>query len=141
MAKLDGLIRIQKHRVDEKQKILARLYREQETYDKQKRDKIDQITNEKRVAENMANDVLMQLSLSNFIAAANDAIEKLNDKIEKVKTRINLAQDDIRIAFEDLKKTEIVDRTRKAKERKEREKKEIDELNEIGLENHRRKNS
>ncbi|MBL4589209.1 MAG: hypothetical protein JKY11_03910 [Alphaproteobacteria bacterium] len=123
MAKLDGLIRIQKHRVDEKQKILARLYREQEEYERQKQDKTDQIAREKRVAESMANDVLIQLSFSKFRAAANDAIEKFNDKIEKVKTRITLAQDDIRVAFEDLKKTEIVDRTRKAKERKEREKK------------------
>ncbi len=139
MAKLESLIHIQKHAVDEKQKILARLYREQETLDTDKKTIQDQIETESRVAEKMDNDVLLQLSFSNFLMSAKAKIDQADLDLEKLETRITLAQDDIRTAFETLKKTEIVHRTRKDKERKERAKKEAIELDEIGIEGYRRK--
>lgn len=140
MAKLNSLIRVQKHRVDEKQKILARLYAELEALEQKKQDVIDQIAKERKVAEGMSSDPLTQLSFGNYINNAKKIVSALENDIEKVNVRVSLAQDDIRAAFEELKKTEIVHQNRIDEEKKAQKKKENTELDEIGIEGHRRSN-
>jgi len=139
MAKLDGLIKVQKHRVDEKQKILARLYREQEEAEKRKQDILTQIESERQVAASLQEDALTQLAFTNYRNNATNRIETLDGVLENIETRIELAQDDIRQAFEALKKTEIVDQNRKDTEKKQRLKKDNAELDEIGIQGHQRK--
>ncbi len=138
MPKLSSLIRVQKHRVDEKQKILARLYAELEALEQKKQNVIDQIAKERKVAEGMSSDPLTQLSFGNYINNAKKSVSALENDIEKVNVRISLAQDDIRAAFEELKKTEIVHQNRIDEEKKAQKKKENTELDEIGIEGHRR---
>ena len=140
MAKLNSLIRVQKHRVVEKQKILARLYAELEALEQKKQDVIDQIAKERKVAEGMSSDPLTQLSFGNYINNAKKIVSALENDIEKVNVRVSLAQDDIRAAFEELKKTEIVHQNRIDEEKKAQKKKENTELDEIGIEGHRRSN-
>ncbi|MGB1076839.1 MAG: flagellar export protein FliJ [Bdellovibrionales bacterium] len=141
MAKLSGLIKVQKHRVDEKQKILARLYREQEELEQKKQELLEQIEKETQIANQMDDDPITRLSFANFVDNTKTKIAKLDDDIDKVKMRVELAQDKIREAFEELKKTEIVERNRKTEEKKKIAKKVSQELDEIGIEGCRRKNS
>lgn len=141
MAKLSGLIKVQKHRVDEKQKILARLYREQEELEQKKQELLEQIEKETHIANQMDDDPITRLSFANFVDNTKTKIAKLDDDIDKVKMRVELAQDKIREAFEELKKTEIVERNRKTEEKKKIAKKVSQELDEIGIEGYRRKNS
>ena len=141
MAKLSGLIKVQKHRVDEKQKILARLYREQEELEQKKQELLEQIEKETQIANQMDDDPITRLSFANFVDNTKTKIAKLDDDIDKVKMRVELAQDKIREAFEELKKTEIVERNRKTEEKKKIAKKVSQELDEIGIEGYRRKNS
>ena len=141
MAKLSSLIRVQKHRVDEKQKILARLYAELEALEQKKQDVIDQIAKERKVAEGMSSNPLTQLSFGNYIKKTKKIVSALENDIEKVNVRVSLAQDDIRAAFEELKKTEIVHQNRIDEEKKAQKKKENTELDEIGIEGHRRNNA
>jgi flagellar export protein FliJ len=138
MTKLDGLIRVQKHRVDEKQKILARLYREQEEIEQKKQDLIDQVESERQVAASMQQDVLTQLAFARFSDNAKKTLEQIEGQINTIRMRVSLAQEDIRKAFEDMKKTEIVDQNRQEAEQKAATKKENTELDEIGIETHRR---
>lgn len=139
MAKLDGLIRVQKHTVDEKQKILARLFREQEEHETAKRTIQEQVDSETLVANDMSNDPISRLSFGNFLAGAKQKISDIDAHLEKLEMRIELAQENIRQAFEELKKTEIIDKNRKKKIKKEKSKKENSELDDIGIEGHRRK--
>ncbi len=139
MAKLESLIRFQKHRVDEKQKILARLFYEEETLQTQKKDVLERVEEESKLVQDVNTDPILQISYSNFLASIKIKIAHFDLELEKIKTRIDLARDDIRTAFEELKKTEIVERNRKKKESEARRKKETLALDEMGLETYRRK--
>ncbi len=139
MAKLEGLIKVQKHRVDEKQKILARLLREEEELNKKKEQHKHQIESETSIFNEMESDPLTQLSFNNFIENAKNKIHDIEQKIEGVHNRIDIAQDSIRRAFEELKKTETVNKNRKDKEKKAALKKENQELDEIGISGHLKK--
>ena len=51
MADLDPLIRLRKHIVDEKQKILSTLYREAENLENKKKAMLDQVEHERKLVE------------------------------------------------------------------------------------------
>lgn len=138
MAKLEGLIRVQKHAVDEKQKILARLYKEQEDQETAKQKILNQVQQETKASEAMENDPFLQSSFGNFLESAKQQIHKIDEDLDRINMRIELAQEKIKEAFEELKKTEIIDQSRKDKEKKARLKKENAELDDIGIEGHRR---
>ena len=133
MARLDSLIRVKKHRVDEKQKALGRLYREMEELQAEKQTVLDAQEKERLIAEEMASDVSVQQSYAAFKERVKARLNGIKQKEARLETRILVAQDDIKDAFADLKKVEIVDENRKEKEKKERLKKENETLDEIGI--------
>ena len=140
MARLDSLIRVKKHRVDEKQKALGRLYREMEELQDEKQAVLDQLEKERLIAEDMAGEVSVQQSYAAFKERVKARLNGIKQKEARLDTRILVAQDDMKDAFADLKKVEIVDENRREKEKKERLKKENDSLDETGLTRHIRKN-
>ncbi|MAM34800.1 MAG: hypothetical protein CMH28_06970 [Micavibrio sp.] len=133
MARLDSLIRVKKHRVDEKQKALGRLYREMEELQAEKQTVLDAQEKERLIAEEMASDVSVQQSYAAFKERVKARLNGIKQKEARLETRILVAQDDMKDAFADLKKVEIVDENRKEKEKKERLKKENETLDEIGI--------
>ena len=138
MAKLDNLLKVEKHKVDEKQKVLARLFREQEELVAQRQAVYDSIEKESRLAEDHFSDISVQQSLAAFKKGAKVKIAQLTDKISRLEIRIAIAQEEMRAAFAEFKKIEIVDRNRKDRAQKERQKREDATFDDIGLDIHRR---
>lgn len=138
MAKLDPLIRVRKHSVEEKQKFLATLLAKEEELLKKKADALSKIETEASITEEHPQDFGLQKSFSQFKDSMTKQIARFDDELEKLALRIEVAQEAMRSAFADLKKVEIVDRNRKDAEAKAQQKKENDVLDEIGLQMHRR---
>jgi flagellar export protein FliJ len=138
MADLKPLIRFRKHTVDEKQRALARLYKEAEQLQKQKEIIEQQIARESDLALEMGHEA--QAYLGRFLEGARRKIRALDVSIGKMDARIAAAQEDIRAAYNEMKKVEITQRTREEREEAERDKKESATLDEIGIDTFRRKN-
>ena len=140
MAELDGLIRLRRNTVEEKQKILADLYRNVEKLEKRKKALEEKLRKEREAIDN--NPELETMTyFGRFEAVVLRDIDRLNEELKKWELRVQIAQDDVRNAFADLKRVEIVDRRRKEEEAAEQKAKEERELDEIGIEGFRRKDN
>ncbi len=136
MAKLDGLIRLYTYQLDEKKKELGELntlLTSQETalknlYEERKR--------EERFA---ANDPTLLMSFSEYLKAFKIKDEKIKKAIKRLEEQIDEMREHVREAFAELKKFEIIQRRREEEATAKQAKNEAAELDEIGLENHRRK--
>jgi flagellar export protein FliJ len=137
MANLKPLIRFRKHTVDEKQRALARLYKEAEQLQKQKEVIERQMERESELAKEMGHEA--QAYLGRFLEGARRKIKAVEVSIGKMDARIAAAQEDIRAAYNEMKKIEITQRTRQEREEKARKHKEGAELDDIGIDGFRRK--
>lgn len=138
MADLSSLIRLRKHTVEEKQKALAELFRQAEALEARKKFYYDEIKKERAVLDkNPIVEMLAYFGL--FQKAAERDIQRINGQLAKLETRIRISQDDIRESFANMKRVEIVQENRIAKEKAEIDSRETQELNDIGLEGFRRK--
>jgi len=137
VADLEGLIRLRRNTVEEKQRIIADLFRNAEKLEKRKKDLEDKLHKEREAIEN--NPELETLTyFGAFEQVALRDIDRLTQELKKWEERIEVAQDDMRNAFADLKRVEIVDRRRKEEALAEQQSKETKELDEIGIEVFRR---
>ncbi len=137
MADLHGLIRLRKHTVDEKQRVLARLFREAEQIESQKQALLDQMQEERKLAEE--SEMLESIAYyGRYAEGVRIKIGGLDKALKKLNTRIAIAQEDIRAAFAELKKAEITQRRRDEAIKEEEKQKESKELDEIGIEGFRR---
>jgi flagellar export protein FliJ len=136
MADLKPLIRFRKHTVDEKQRALARLYKEAEQLQKQKEIIAQQMARESELAAEMGHEA--QAYLGRFLEGARRKIRALDISLGKMDARIAAAQEDIRAAYNEMKKVEITQRTREEREQAARDKKESDTLDEVGIDGFRR---
>jgi len=137
MADLDSLIRLRRNTVEEKQKVLADLFRNAEKLEKRREDLEFKLKTEREAIDN--NPELETLTyFGAFEQAALRDIDRLTAELKKWEEKIVIAQDSVRNAFADLKRVEIVDRRRKAEAKAEQAAKEDRELDEIGLEVFRR---
>lgn len=139
MADLQGLIRLRKHLVDEKQRVLARLFREAEQIEAQKNMLFEQMERERKLAEE--SEVLESIAYyGRYAEGVRKKIAGLDRGLSKINQRISFAQEDMRQAFAELKKVEITQRRRDDAIREEERQKEEKELDEIGIEGFRRQN-
>ena len=138
MADLDPLIRYRKHGVDEKQRVLARLYGISEQLEAEKQALIDQMDKEKELAK-QSESVDTATFLGNYLTNARKKIDSIDRKRRKLEAEIAVAQEDMRNAFAEMKKVEITQRKRDERERAEEQAKEDRDLDEIALEGYRRK--
>lgn len=137
MADLDALIRLRRHRVEEKQKVLADLFRQAEVIEAEKKDLLDTLAREREIAETVDHkDASVYFGL--YSDGVHKKIEGLDKELLQMETRIQIVQDDIREAFADLKRVEIVNNNRKAEERKKQAAKESNTLDEMGIDAYRR---
>ena len=138
MANLKSLIKLRRHNVDEKQKLLAGLYREVEEIERGKKMLIERLRTEREVLD-QSGTLEMYAYFGRFSQNIQRMLERLNAEKKKLETRILIAQDDVREAFANMKRIEIVQREREKDERKEQGDKETREMDDIGLDGFRRK--
>jgi flagellar export protein FliJ len=137
MADLDPLIRLYQKRVDDKQRVLAELYREVEILETLKSDMLAEIDSESKVIEGMeALDTHSYFGA--YLQAMRKKIDVVDDGLKQIERRVNLAREDVRRGFAELKKVEITAESRDAEEARKLTKKESDLMDEIGLDAFRR---
>ena len=136
MADLDPLIRVRKHVVEQKQKFLAELYRQADELEEQKTVLLTQRDEERQKTAEMGVEMLSYFGP--YSDAIDGRVEDIDEAVGKLNTRIEIAREDMREAFAELKKVEITQEVREAKEQAALDKKETQELDEIGIEAFRR---
>ena len=137
MAKLDGLIRVRKHALDQKQKFVAELYRQAEELENQKVTLLTTLEEEREKVDEMGVEMLSYFGP--YSKAVKERVQDIDEAASTLETRIEIAREDMREAFAELKKIEITKQNRDDAEEKEINKKESDELDEIAIEGFRRK--
>lgn len=138
MADLHALIRLRQFEVDEKQKVLAALYREAEAVEVRKAALIQKISDERQIIEE-TNDFDMAKSFLLFVDRAREEIAAFDVKLAEINGRVAMAQELMREAYGELKKIEIIQRNRDEAERKAENARDSAIMDEIGIEGHRRK--
>ena len=137
MANLKSLIKLRRHNVEEKQRVLAGLYREVEEIERGKTMLIERLRTERQALNETAS-LEMFAYFGRFSQNIHRMLELLNAEKQKLEMRITIAQDDVREAFANMKRIEIVDRERERLERKKADDKAAREMDEIGLDGYRR---
>lgn len=134
---LSAIVRLRRHSVEEKQKMLADLYRQVETFEVRKNQLLKSLQKEREALEK-TEDLAMLGYFGTFSEAVESDIERLEEELAKLEVRVRIAQDDMREAFANLKRVEIVQRNRREEE-KEIGARETKEMDDIGIEGFRRK--
>ncbi len=134
MARLDPLIKVRRHLVEEKQRVLADLYRQQEALRAQKEQLLLELAREQALVDADMTNFEARAWLTTYIAGVQKKSDLIDAAVQKLETRILIATDDMRTAFAELKKIEITDRERKKREKKAIEDKSVQELDDIGIE-------
>lgn len=137
MADLDPLIRVRRHAIEQKQKVLAGLFRKAEDLAAQKAALLDQLETERRKIGEMGPE--MAAFFGPYAESVKARVAGIDAEAEKLEVRIRVAQDDMREAFAELKQIEIVQERRNEEEKDEILRKEAAMLDEIGIEGFRRK--
>jgi len=137
MAKLDGLIRVRKHALDQKQKFVAELYRQAEELQNQKITLLDTLEDERKKVDEMGVEMLSYFGP--YSEAVKERVTEIDQASETLESRIEIAREDMRAAFTELKKIELTQQAREESEEKAINKKESDELDAIAIEGFRRK--
>ena len=137
MANLLSLIKLRRHNVDEKQKVLAELYRQIEMIEQNKQILIDRLREEREVLDKTGT-LEMYAYFGRFSQNIHRSLERMNVEKQKLEVRIQIAQDDVREAFASMKRIEIVQNEREKNEKKEQDDKDTREMDEIGIEGFRR---
>lgn len=138
MADLESLIRLRRHAVEEKQKVLAEIFRQVEVIEGQKKDLLDRLAMERKALDENEN-LETRAYYGRFEGVIRSDVERLDGERASMETRIQLAQEEVRATFADMKRVEIVHKRRLAEAAKELGDKEDAELDEIGLDGFRRK--
>ncbi len=137
MAELNSLIRVRKHAIEQKQKMLAELYRHAEEL-KNRRDTLEtQLAIESEKTKDMDTELLS--FFEPYARNVRHSIEGIDNARDEMEIRIKSAQDDMRDAFAELKKIEIIDERRKAEAIAELNKKDSAALDEIAIDRFMRK--
>lgn len=137
MANLLSLIKLRRHNVDEKQKVLAELYRQIEIIESSKNTLQERLRTEREVLDKSGT-LEMYAYFGRFSQNIQRMLERLNLETSKLETRINVAQEDVREAFANMKRIEIVQSEREKSDRKEQGDKETREMDDIGIDGFRR---
>lgn len=137
MTDLDPLIRVRRHTAQQKQKFLADLYRQAETFSLRKKALEEQLAHERAVLDSVEM-IEAQVSFGLYAEGVKKKIEALDREIQRLETRIAIAQEDVRAAFAELKKIEIIQTRRTETEKHRRRKKEDQSFDDIAIDQFRR---
>lgn len=138
MADLEALIRLRRHEVEEKQKVLAEIFREVEELETRRKDLLERLTKE-RIAMEKDENLETRAYYGRFEGVIRSDVERIDQMLAQLEVRVQIAQEEVRTAFADMKRVEIVHERRQKEEAAEIQNKEATELDEIGIEGYRRK--
>lgn len=137
MADLDSLIRVRKHAAQQKQKFLADLYRQAETFFLRKKALEDQLAHERETLDSVEM-IEAQVSFGLYAEGVKKKISAIDKEIQRLETRIAMAQEDVRAAFAEMKKIEIIQGRRIESEKQSRRKKEDRSFDDIAIDRFRK---
>ena len=138
MADLNPLLRLNKFRLEEKQRALSKLYAEVESLEIQKKAILDSVESEKNVVDHDTGNFMLMQSFMNYFQRSKNEIETINNQISTFDIKINRMVDEMRTAFGEFKKIEITRNRRLDDIQKENQKREDALFSEIALEIYRR---
>lgn len=138
MADLEPLIRVRKHAVEQKQKVLADLYKQADDLAAKKKKLEDDLAAEREKLKKNSSAEMMAY-YNTYAAAVKDKIADILEDMRKLEGRIEVAREMMREAFAELKKIEITQERRQDEERRELNKKEAQILDESALDGYRRR--
>ena len=138
MADLESLIRLRKHEVEERQKLLSEIYRRMEALENQKLNLQQKLERERKALDdNMMPEAYAYYG--RFEGAVRNDIDRLTSEIQALEQELSAAQEHVRAAFEEQKRVEIVHQRRNDEKALVQKSKEAQELDDIGIEGFRRK--
>ncbi len=137
MADLEALIRLRRHSVEEKQKILAEIFRQVEVIERRQQELLDRLSKERKALDENFN-IETRAYYGRFEGVIRNDVARLDVELRKLEIRVQLAQEEVRNAFAEMKRVEIVHKRRQAEEAKVIKDKESLEMDEIGIEGFRR---
>lgn len=138
MANLKSLIRYRTYQVDEKKKILGRLFEKLSELETQKKECHAAIERERNLLE-QSEDIYASAAFDHFRKAMQGKIQSIERAIMDLEIKIEKAQEDLRERFAELKKAEITQKRRDDEEKKEALSKENTIMDEIGTDTFLRK--
>lgn len=138
MARLDPLIKVRKQAVEDKQRVLAELYRQYDSLMGAKNQLLADVERERALVAAKPDDLQARAWFTQFADGVKIKVADLDTLMAKLDTRIVVARDDMRAAFAEYKKIEITDRERKKRDQKEIDDKVASELDAIAIELFRR---
>lgn len=137
MADLESLIRLRRHAVEEKQKVLGEIYAQVEVIENRKKELLERLDKERKALdENLSLET--REYYGRFEGVIRNNIEKLDNELTMLEARLEIVQEEVRSAFADMKRVEIVHERRQDEEKQEIAFDESKELDAIGIESFRR---
>jgi flagellar export protein FliJ len=136
MADLHALIRLHKHELDEKQRVLAAIYLELAALERQRCDILRAFEQEKGTAR-AADEI--NYTFASYAESVRDRVAKLEQQEAEVQERVETAKESLMETFAELKKFQMTQDERDRLAEEERKFKESQAMDAIGLENYRRK--
>lgn len=138
MARLDPLIKLRKKTVEDKQRVLAELYRQYEVIQTQKDQLLMDLAREQALIEADITALDARSWFGPYADGVKTKVTLCDTHLSRLDTRIIVARDEVRAAFADMKKIEIIDRERDKRDQKLADDKESREMDAIGIELFRR---
>jgi flagellar export protein FliJ len=138
MAGLSSLIRLHKHELDEKRRVLGELYSALALLERERRE-IDRALQREKEAVDASGDV--HFTFAQYVEKVKKQKEDLARAEAALEKQVEEAKDSLMETFSELKKYEMTEAERKRLEEEERRFREAKTLDDIGLEGFRRKES
>lgn len=135
-SSLKSLIKLHKHELDEKRRVLALLYDQQDML-KQEQLFIEMAFEKEKEA--VANSSEISYTFVNYAEEIKRRLHENAGKQEELQVIVDMAKDDMMITFSELKKYEMTQAAREQREEEEIKNKENKELDDIAIEGFRRK--
>ncbi len=137
MADLSALIRLHKHDLDEKRRILGELYGEMALLERERLDLERAFEQEKEALNLMGNDI--HFTFAHYADTVRMKRQDLDEREAEMERSIEQAKESLMDTFTELKKYEMTQEERNRIEAEERMFKENAAMDAIGLEGFRRK--
>jgi flagellar FliJ protein len=130
MAKLHSLIRLNRHNLDERRRVLKELQAQQDMLKQHKQHTLDALAHEKQLA---ANDLESAKHFPLYLQRVMVQVDALEQAIQQKQLEIHTAAHLLQEAFMDLKKLEVTQERRDQDEINRLNKLESDIMDEIGI--------
>jgi flagellar export protein FliJ len=137
MADLSSLIRLHKHELDEKQKVLGQLYDRLKALEDRKQS--IQERREREMASAGSNFDMVTYTLAGFLEKSIAQEAQIDEQIFVAHQEVEVAVDDMLESFGELKKYELTQEERLRIEKEERKLKEDRMFDDIAIENYVRR--